>query len=264
MQDLQVPEPAVDLSGSRIGLLGFPAELSETLGGVLKSSQCLLTNLSTTCDDLSDPLECYDILIVWAGEDGPAARVAELMATPQRWLLFGPEERIRQNPILFLRADDVVFTPYSSNELLFRIHRAIHRVRIVSQHASKRSKPSVLAADDDPDMRTLLESVLRTSAWDCHFATSGRQALVMARKLLPDLLLLDIEMPLMTGLEVLRRIRRDTETHAIKVLMLTASSALKDVEESLSLGADDYLAKPFSPLALQDRVRQLLSSPSTI
>lgn len=264
MQDLQVPEPGANLSGSRIGLLGFPAELAETLGGVLKSAQCLPFNLSTTCSDLSDPLEGYDILLVWAGEDGSAARIAELQATPQRWLLLGPEERIRQNSSLCLRADDVVFTPYSLNELLFRIYRAVHRVPAGSQPSGIPRRPTVLAVDDDPDMLTLLESILRITGWDCHFAANGPQALVMARKLLPELLLLDIEMPAMSGLEVLRRIRLDTAMQSVKVLLLTASSELKHVHEGLTLGADDYLAKPFSQVALLARVRRLMSSPGRI
>jgi CheY-like chemotaxis protein len=259
-----VPEPAANVSASRIGLLGFPAGLAESLGNDLKSADCLSSNLPTICDDLSDPLEGYDIVIVCAGEDGPDSRVAELVATSQRWLLLGPEDRIRQNSSLYLRADDVVFAPYSLNELLFRIYRAMYRGNTGSQHPPKRSKPAVLVADNDPAILTLLESVLRNSHWDCHFATDGRQALAMARKLLPDLLVLDIEMPFMTGLDVLRRIRRQPRTHGVKVLLLTASSELKDVEEGLSLGADDYLAKPFSHVAVVHRVRKLLFSPSTI
>src|SRR5271170_4663737 len=254
---LPVREPQSDLGGSRIGMLGFPSQLADELVGALAGAQCLVSNLANTGDDQSDPLEGYDIVIVWAGEDGPTSRVAELVATSQRWLFFGPEERIRQNSSLYLRADDVVFTPYSLNELLFRIHRTIHRTKMRTQPSPKRYKPTVLVADDDPSILVLLGTVLRNSDWECQFVTDGRQALAAARKLTPDLLVLDIEMPFMTGLDVLRRIRRDTETHGIKVLLLTASNELKHVEEGLSLGADDYLAKPFSHLALVHRVRKL-------
>ena len=163
------------------------------------------------------------------------------------------------NHSLYLRADDVVFTPYSLNELIFRIHRTIHRLSSGNQHLSKRRKPIVLVADDDPAIVTLLEAVLKNHEWECHFAANGRQALVMERRLLPDLLVLDIEMPFMTGLELLRRIR-ETRTDSVKVLLLTGSSELKDVEVGLSLGADDYLAKPFSHVALVHRIRKLLFS----
>jgi DNA-binding response OmpR family regulator len=264
MEDLLPPEPAADLAGSRIGMLGFPPVLADQLGAALTSAMCLSSNLSLARDDPRDPWELYDMLIVWAGEDGPAPPVAELLATSQRWLLLGPEERIRQNSSLSLRADDVVFTPYSLNELLFRIHRTIHRTKMRNQPSPKRYKPTVLVADDDPSILVLLGTVLRNSDWECQFVTDGRQALAVARKLIPDLLVLDIEMPFMTGLDVLRRIRRDTETHGMKVLLLTASNELKHVEEGLSLGADDYLAKPFSHLALVHRVRKLLFSPSTV
>lgn len=247
---------------SRIGMLGFPSRLADDLVTALKGAQCLANQLPDS-DDQSDPLEGYDIVIVWAGEDGPTPRVAELVASSQRWLLFGPEESIRQNASLSLRADDVVFTPYSLNELLFRIHRSIHRVNTRAQPSAQRHKRTVLVADDDPAMLALLGTVLRNSDWECHFVADGRQALAMARKLAPDLMVLDIEMPFLTGLDVLRRIRRDTEAHGMKVLLLTASNELKHVEEGLSLGADDYIAKPFSPLALVHRVRKLLFSPGT-
>jgi DNA-binding response OmpR family regulator len=264
MRVLPEREPPSDPGGSRVGMLGFPSQLSDELGGALTGAQCLVSNLPDTGDDQSDPLEGYDIVIVWAGEDGPDSRVEELVATSQRWLLFGPEERIRQNSSLYLRADDVVFTPYSLNELLFRIHRTMHRTKVRSQPFPKRYKPTILVADDDPAMLALLGTVLRNSDWECQFVADGRQALAGARKLAPDLLVMDIEMPFMTGLEVLRRIRRDTETRGMKVLLLTASNELKHVEEGLSLGADDYLAKPFSHLALVHRVRKLLFSASTV
>jgi CheY-like chemotaxis protein len=260
---MQAPMPEANPSGNRIGLLGFPAWLSEMLGSALKSAECQSSNLSRTTDDPLDPLEGYDVLIVWPGIGGSTPRVAELVATSQPWLLLGTEERIRQESALYLRADDIVFTPYSLNELLFRIYRTIHRVSIGSQDSSKRRRPVVLAVDDDPAMLALLKIVLRNSAWDCHFATSGRQALLMVRKFLPDLLVLDIEMPLMTGLEVLRRIR-DTPADSVKVLLLTACGELKNVEEGLSLGADDYLAKPFSHVALVHRVRRLLLPPNEV
>ncbi len=263
MEDLPPPEPAADLVGSRIGLLGFPCELADQLGAALTSARCLSSNLSLACDDPSDPRELYDMLIVWAGEDGPVPPVAELVATSQRWLLLGPEERIRQNSSLSLRADDVVFAPYSLNELLFRIYRTMHRSGAGGQRSSNRSKPLVLVADDDPAMLTLLETVLRNGDWECHFTTDGRRALVMAHRLLPDLLVLDIEMPFVSGLEVLRRIR-NTQADNVKVLLLTASSELKHVEEGLALGADDYLAKPFSHVALVHRVRKLLFSPGKV
>jgi CheY-like chemotaxis protein len=263
MEVSRVSASETHLTGSRIGLLGFPVEFSEVLGSALKKTECLASILPTICDDSSEPLEVYDILVVWAEEGVPIAHVEDLLATSVPWLLLGSEERIRGNPPFYLRADDVVFTPYSLNELLFRIYRTIHRLGSGSQHSSKRRKPIVLVADDDPAIVTLLETVLRNNEWECHFAANGRQALVMERRLLPDLLVLDIEMPFMNGLELLRRIR-ETRADKVKVLLLTGSSELKYVEEGLSLGADDYLAKPFSHVALVHRVRKLLFSPKKV
>jgi DNA-binding response OmpR family regulator len=210
-------------------MLGFPSGLADELGQVLKTAHCLSINLSSSRDP-SDPSEDYDLLIVWADvgadQDDPSPRMAELAATSHRWLLFGPEERIRQNSSLFLRADDVVFAPYSLNELLFRIYRTIHRANSRCQHSSNRRKPLVLVADDDLAMLTLLACVLQNNDWECHCTSDGRRALVLAHRLLPDLLVLDIEMPSRSGLEVLKRIH-NTPADNVKVLLLTASSELK-------------------------------------
>jgi CheY-like chemotaxis protein len=250
----------MDLRGNRIALVGFPVGLAENLAVVLKGAGCVLSELSMTSHDPGDPFASYDLFIVWADETGIALRAEELGATSQPWLLMGPEAPILQNSSLYLRAEDVIFHPCSPSELLFRISRTIQRMNIGTKPSPKR--PAVLVADDDPAIRMLLQSVLRDDAWDCHFASDGRQALSMAHGLSPDVLVLDIEMPFMTGLEVLRRIRRDTATRAIKILLLTASTDLKRVEGGLLLGADDYLAKPFSQRALLNRVRNLLSAPS--
>lgn len=251
-------------------MLGFPGVLAEELGAALKGAGCLSINLDANGGDPGDPSKACDIQLVWAGQDGSTSRAAELVATSQRWLLVGPEERIRQNTSLYLWADDVVFTPYSLNELLFRVHRAMHGWRAMhradagKRNSPARQKPVVLVADDDPSILMLLESVMPSSEWDCHFATDGRLALFMAQKLLPAVLVLDIEMPFMTGLEVLRRIRRDKETQKLKVLLLTACNELKDVQNGLSLGADGYLSKPCSHLTLLGRVRALLVSPAAV
>ena len=248
-----------DLHGNRIALIGFPVGLEENLALILKGAGCVVSELPTTSHNSADPFASYDLFIVWADEAGIALRVEELGATSQPWLLMAPEAVILQSPSLYLRAEDVIFYSCSSDELLFRISRTIQRMNIGTKPSPKR--PAVLVADDDPAIRMLLESVLRDDAWDCHFASDGRQAFSMAHRLSPDVLVLDIEMPFMTGLEVLRRIRRDTEMPRIKILLLTASTDLNRVEGALLLGADDYLAKPFSQRALLSRVRNLLVVP---
>ena len=256
----QTPGLSANLRGSRVAIVGFPEGLADDLVVVLRAAGCVLSELDSTSHDPGDPFASYDLFIVWADEAGIALRVEELGATSQPWLLMGPEGPILRNSSRYLRAEDVIFYPWTSNELLFRISRAIQRIYPETKPRARR--PAVLVADDDPAILTLLESLLRDDDWDCHFARDGRQAFSMAHKLSPDVLVLDIEMPFMTGLEVLRRIRHDTGTQRIRILLLTASSELNRVQSGLLLGADDYLAKPFSRIALLSRVRNLLSTPS--
>ncbi len=116
----------------------------------------------------------------------------------------------------------------------------------------------VLLADDDPRMRALLAMSLGN-----HFtlleAADGDQALEMARRAKPDLVLLDVSMPGILGLEVCRLLKQDRETSDIVVVMLTGRDAARDKEEALEAGATDYMTKPFSPKALLDKVVELLS-----
>ncbi|MBI2856895.1 MAG: response regulator [Chloroflexi bacterium] len=120
------------------------------------------------------------------------------------------------------------------------------------------SQKKVLLADDDPKMRALL----RMSLGDRFVlleAGDGQQALEMARKEKPDLVLLDIAMPGLDGLEVCRLLRQGPETKGIAVVMLTGRDAEADIRRARELGAADYVTKPFSPRALLDKVVEVLS-----
>ena len=120
------------------------------------------------------------------------------------------------------------------------------------------NKRKILLADDDPKLRTLV----RLSLGD-HFtlleASDGQEALAIARTQGPDLVLLDITMPKLSGLEVCKEIKRDPATRDIIVVMLTARNNPDEVSQAIELGADDYVTKPFSPRLLLDRLMEFLS-----
>ena len=112
----------------------------------------------------------------------------------------------------------------------------------------------VLAADDDPDILDLISYRLERSGCAVLRATDGEEALVLARRELPDLAVLDVMMPKMDGYEVTRQIRSDPATAGIKIILLTASSQEPDVVKGFEAGADDYMTKPFSPQELRLRL----------
>ncbi len=118
---------------------------------------------------------------------------------------------------------------------------------------------SVLVVDDDPDVCDLVTYKLEQSGFDVRRASDGDAALREVAKKVPDLVLLDVMMPGVSGLEVLERWRKDEATAAMPVIMLTAKAQENDVERGFELGADDYVIKPFSPRELVRRVTAVLS-----
>src|SRR5579871_1879300 len=116
----------------------------------------------------------------------------------------------------------------------------------------------ILVVEDDPDIAELIVRYLEKAEFAVERAANGREALDAMAARLPDLVVLDLMLPQVAGLEVCRRIRSDTRTAAVPVIMLTARAEESDRIVGLELGADDYLAKPFSPGELVARVRALL------
>ena len=124
-------------------------------------------------------------------------------------------------------------------------------------------KPRILVVDDEPDVVHLVEYNLKAADYEVVTAADGEQALKKARAALPNLIILDLMLPELDGLEVCKLLRRDQSTAAIPIIILTAKSAEMDRVLGLELGADDYLTKPFSPRELVLRVKRLLRSGST-
>ena len=117
----------------------------------------------------------------------------------------------------------------------------------------------VLVVDDDPDIRDLVSIKLELMGHEVHGAADGRAGLVACRELCPDLAIVDVNMPVMTGLELVVALRASEEHRDLPVVMLTALSQEADRRAGLAAGATDYVAKPFSPAALACRVTELLA-----
>ncbi|MEK6649856.1 MAG: response regulator [Bacteroidota bacterium] len=116
----------------------------------------------------------------------------------------------------------------------------------------------ILVAEDQAHIRHLIEYKLKNSGYAVTAVEDGSSALATALAILPDLILLDIMMPLMTGFEVLVALKADARTKKIPVLLVTAQSKEHEVLRGLELGAEDYITKPFSPNELAARVKKAL------
>lgn len=119
----------------------------------------------------------------------------------------------------------------------------------------KKKGPLVLIVDDVPKNLQVLGSILRNEDYKVAAATSGKQALEMLDKIRPDLVLLDVMMPGMDGFEVCKIIRSRPETAGIPIIFLTASTGTDDIVKGFSVGAVDYVTKPFNSAELLARVR---------
>ena len=116
----------------------------------------------------------------------------------------------------------------------------------------------VLVVDDDLELASLIAYALRQAGYLVVEAHDGLEALAAAARESPDLVVLDVNLPRLGGLDVLRRLRATPGTSATPILLLTVRAAEEDQVLGLDLGADDYMAKPFSPRTLLARVRALL------
>jgi diguanylate cyclase (GGDEF)-like protein len=117
---------------------------------------------------------------------------------------------------------------------------------------------TVLVVDDDHDVATFIEINLKIEGFDVRVAHDGAEALEMINLELPDLALVDVMMPKIDGIEVVRRLRSTAATASLPVIMLTAKNLPSDKVVGLSAGADDYIVKPFDTLELVARVRSTL------
>ncbi len=118
--------------------------------------------------------------------------------------------------------------------------------------------PVLLVADDDEDILAMVQFRLARSGFEVVVARDGEEALRLAREQHPDLAVLDWMMPKATGLEVLRALRAGAETAGIPVVLLTARASEADIQAGFDAGADDYIAKPFSPQELASRVEAIV------
>src|ERR1035438_9792963 len=131
-------------------------------------------------------------------------------------------------------------------------------------------KAKILVVDDEPDVLDLVTYNLTQAGFQTLTAADGAEALRKARSTLPDLIVLDLMLPELDGLEVCKLLRRDSKTSAIPIIMLTARAGEMDRIVGLELGAVDYVPKPFSPRELVLRVkkrleeRQALTTPRNV
>ena len=116
----------------------------------------------------------------------------------------------------------------------------------------------ILIVDDEPNIVMSLEYIFKKENFEVFIARDGKEAIEIVEDKLPDIILLDIMMPNVDGYQVLKYLKYDERLNKIKVIFLSAKNKISDVELGLQLGADSYIAKPFSTKKLVKEVKELL------
>jgi DNA-binding response OmpR family regulator len=117
----------------------------------------------------------------------------------------------------------------------------------------------ILIAEDERDIRDLITFTLQYAGYEVTATSNGEEAYAKAKDILPDLILLDVRMPRMTGYEACEKIKADPLTEQIPVVFLSAKGQEAEVKTGLEAGAEEYILKPFAPDQLTERVRAILS-----
>lgn len=117
----------------------------------------------------------------------------------------------------------------------------------------------VLIVEDEPAIADNLQALLQAKGYEAQCALDGAEGVAAARKFVPDLMLLDIMLPRMSGIEVCRILKADPSTKGIRVVMVTGLGRTGDVEQAFAAGADDYLIKPYDTDRLFKKIEKVLS-----
>jgi two-component system phosphate regulon response regulator PhoB len=120
------------------------------------------------------------------------------------------------------------------------------------------AKPSVLIVEDEPDIADLIRFHCEREGMDARTVGTGKVAIELVKREVPDLMILDLMLPDVGGIEVCRRVKQWPESREMPVVMVTAKGEETDIVAGLEIGADDYVVKPFSPRVLMARVRAVL------
>lgn len=117
----------------------------------------------------------------------------------------------------------------------------------------------ILIAEDEPDIRELVIFLLRYAGYEVVAAANGEEAVQTASRVIPDLILMDVRMPRMTGYDACRLMKANPNLRDVPVVFLSAKGQEAEIQSGLDAGAEEYLLKPFSPAELTNRVRGILS-----
>jgi len=247
------------LAQARFALAGFAPDEARWMMAALAERGSLSHPVSPDSDLFTGKTDSYSAIIVNLTSAAGESWIADprMLALPAPLLVIGSCDDVNAFPVVELNACEVLMRPFTKMELAIRLRRCIARISAVAAKPSARRLPRVVVADDDASMSALVGGILVSRGFECIYAENGWKALELTRSSLPDLLVLDVNMPYVNGFQVLSALRDDPSTSSMKILMLTGADRPEDMTLGLDRGANAYLCKPFKPYDFALRIKEL-------
>jgi DNA-binding response OmpR family regulator len=275
-RDAPISEQIVKtLSHKRVAAVGLPANEAQRLSVALERAKAIPVFLEITEPPNSrTALDCQLAVVYVKAETSGSPWLSPAFAVESRPMVFvGTRDDLlgldRDTQSL---AREFLMDSWQPEEALVRLSLALSPRPEGARDASSAGqawrglgapasfpagRPKVLIADDDSMVLALVRTALQNFGMECHTAADGSEAIAAARRIKPHAAVLDVNMPGLDGFEVLAAIR--AEDLAARVILLTARQQESDIIRGFTLGADDYVVKPFSPMELVARLKRLLS-----
>ncbi len=159
---------------------------------------------------------------------------------------------------------EFILRPCQPEDFILRAYRVLglaENAEVAIRLSARNSARRVVLADDDATTIVMISTILKHFGFECEIARDGEEALERARQTRPDLVLLDVAMPHMNGFEALAALRGDMSTRSTPVILVSAHRDEAEVIKAFSLGADDYVTKPFNSGELMARIKRVLRAP---
>ena len=258
------------LASKQVGLVGFNENEAARVRAAFDRVRATARDLGALSEGLGlDAMRAHDLIVLNACTEEGVRSWESVLAQPlleKPVLLVSSRSALLDSKLALLdRAVDFVLEPWDPEELLCRAQRVVGQKPKPQQgRAQERRGPLLVIADDDAMIHTLLTPMLKKMGVEVHSARDGQQAMDAVRKLSPDALVLDIGMPRISGMSVLRELRRDPANRALQILMLSVRQQRNDISMALAFGATDYAIKPFDPEALVMRIMRMLPQAASL
>ncbi|MBV9612774.1 MAG: response regulator [Acidobacteriaceae bacterium] len=248
------------LSGKRAALVAFDQRSAAELSRIIEEADAFTRPLSSDISPSADVLKPFELILVSVEQVSETdwMRGEELTPVLDRCLGIGSP-----SALLALMAEprfayqEICCWPSTAEELLLR---CVFTLRSGSR-ATARAVPAgstIVLADDDPSITALVRLTLQRYGMTCEIASNGGEALELIKRIKPCAAVLDVGMPGMDGFEILSRMRSVPEMAQTRVILLTGCEQENDILRGFSLGADDYVIKPFNPMELMMRVKRVI------